>query len=105
MSFNLGNWWEKLNLDILNGGSSTGGDSGDDDPDTGPDLTLPDDYHDPSWDDQDPYDLTEPGPEPVDNNPYDDFDPEVPLPGNGRAEPKWDETGPGFDLTWPFDWP
>lgn len=108
MSFDLGNWWEKLNLDILQGRSGGGTDGdGDDSPDSDlPDDFLPDDdYHDPSWDEPDPHGHTDPMPEPQDDNPYGDDDgASVPLPGGGSATPSWDD-GPRIDFTWPFDWP
>ncbi|MEL6858474.1 MAG: hypothetical protein AAFO74_08820 [Pseudomonadota bacterium] len=92
MSFNLGNWWEQLNLDILNGWQPEGAGE---DPETGgsPDLDLPDDYHDEAWDDDpDPYGLTDPAPDPEDQ-----------APGDGTG-PIWNNDD-GPSVAWPFDWP
>ena len=99
MSFNLGNWWEKLNLDILK--DFMNNNNGSDSP-VPPDLDLPPGYHAPSWDDPDPYDLTDPAPEPHQDDPNDYFpDPSVPLPGGGEASPDWND-GPGATFTWPW---
>ncbi|MEL7107756.1 MAG: hypothetical protein AAGJ68_15130 [Pseudomonadota bacterium] len=107
MSFDLGRWWEKLNLDIIKGwlsGDDGGDDDGDYEPDVPPDLSLPDDYHDPAWDDPDPYGLTDPPePDPEQGGPFDDLDiPGLPLPGDGEATPGWSD-GPRLDFTWPLD--
>lgn len=101
MSFDLGNWWEKLNLDIL---KEMLGDDGSFGPDLPPEFNLPPDYYDPAWDDPDPYGLTDPPtPEPDQDGPFDDFDvPGVPLPGDGEATPGWSD-GPTIDFTWPWD--
>lgn len=101
MSFNLGNWWERLNLDILKDWQN--GNDGDNDPDVPPDLDLPDDYHDPSWDDQDPYGLTDPpSPDPEQGGPLDDLEvPSIPVPDGGDARPGYQD-GPRIDFTWPF---
>ena len=93
MSYDLGNWWEKLKCDICNNSQT----------DLPPDFDLPPDYHDPAWDDPDPYGLTDPSPDPHDDGGLlDDFEiPSVPLPGDGSASPSWND-GPGFELEWPW---
>lgn len=94
MSYNLGEWWKQLTCDMCPKPP----------PPPPPDLGLPPDYHDPSWDNDDPYGLTDPSPYPEDDDdgiPEDDGLPGIPLPGGGSATPAW-PGGPGFNLTWPW---
>lgn len=96
MSFNLGNWWKDLKCEVCSVSAL---------PPPVPDEPIdlfPDDYGS-DWEDPDPYGLSDPSPEP-DNDDGFDFPgiPGVPLPGGGEATPDWDD-GPGVDFTWP--WP
>ena len=90
MSFDLGNWWKELKCEICTGS--------DDDLD----LDLPDDYHDPAWDDPDPFGLGDYSPDPEEPGLFDDFEvPSAPLPGGGEATPGWDD-GPQINFSWPW---
>ena len=79
MSFNLGNWAEKLECELCDGvDNSETGDFDDYDPD-----------YDPGWFDD--------APEPDDSDIFDDFPTGIPLGDNVEIYPTW-SGGPGIGI-------
>ena len=90
MSYDLGNWADKLTCELCDGEF-----------DDEIDLDVPDDFYDDydPWDDPGWYDYDDPEDE---GGLFDDFEvPGVDLPGGGRATPGWDD-GPRGEFEWEF---